>query len=110
MDGDGGRASALDYLRRHANEGRFDAHAGTGRAVHSFHAALHFSGGNRRLAAAQAGGGQPARWRWERREEARREGGLERLSLEMIVAGAMIVSLMFYALLGGADYGGGVWD
>ena len=28
----------------------------------------------------------------------------------MIVAGAMIVSLMFYALLGGADYGGGVWD
>jgi cytochrome bd ubiquinol oxidase subunit II len=32
------------------------------------------------------------------------------LSLEMIVAGAMIVSLMFYALLGGADYGGGVWD
>jgi cytochrome d ubiquinol oxidase subunit II len=32
------------------------------------------------------------------------------LSLEVIVAGAMIVSLMFYALLGGADYGGGVWD
>ena len=32
------------------------------------------------------------------------------MSLEMIVAGAMIVSLMFYALLGGADYGGGVWD
>lgn len=32
------------------------------------------------------------------------------MSLEMIVAGAMIVSLTFYALLGGADYGGGVWD
>lgn len=32
------------------------------------------------------------------------------MSLETIVAGAMIVSLMFYALLGGADYGGGVWD
>jgi cytochrome d ubiquinol oxidase subunit II len=32
------------------------------------------------------------------------------LSLELIIAGAMIVSLTFYALLGGADYGGGVWD
>jgi cytochrome d ubiquinol oxidase subunit II len=32
------------------------------------------------------------------------------VSLEVIVAGAMIVSLTFYALLGGADYGGGVWD
>ncbi|HEV2911760.1 MAG TPA: cytochrome d ubiquinol oxidase subunit II [Pyrinomonadaceae bacterium] len=30
--------------------------------------------------------------------------------LELIAAGAMIVSLTFYALLGGADYGGGVWD
>jgi cytochrome d ubiquinol oxidase subunit II len=32
------------------------------------------------------------------------------LSLETIIAGAIIVSLTFYALLGGADYGGGVWD
>jgi cytochrome bd ubiquinol oxidase subunit II len=32
------------------------------------------------------------------------------LSLELLVAGAMIVALTFYALLGGADYGGGVWD
>lgn len=32
------------------------------------------------------------------------------MSLELIAAGAMIVSLTFYALLGGADYGGGVWD
>src|ERR1044071_6008281 len=32
------------------------------------------------------------------------------LSLELLAAGAMVVSLMFYALLGGADYGGGVWD
>ncbi|MGB7924258.1 MAG: cytochrome d ubiquinol oxidase subunit II [Pyrinomonadaceae bacterium] len=32
------------------------------------------------------------------------------MSLELIAAGAMIVSLMFYALLGGADYGGGIWD
>lgn len=30
--------------------------------------------------------------------------------LEMIVAGAMVVALTFFALLGGADYGGGVWD
>jgi cytochrome bd ubiquinol oxidase subunit II len=32
------------------------------------------------------------------------------LPLEIIIAGAMIVSLVLYALLGGADYGGGVWD
>lgn len=32
------------------------------------------------------------------------------LSLETVAAGAMIVALNFYALLGGADYGGGVWD
>jgi cytochrome d ubiquinol oxidase subunit II len=32
------------------------------------------------------------------------------MPLETIVAGIMIVSLIFYALLAGADYGGGVWD
>ena len=32
------------------------------------------------------------------------------MSLELLLAGAMLVSLSFYALLGGADYGGGVWD
>jgi cytochrome d ubiquinol oxidase subunit II len=31
-------------------------------------------------------------------------------SLETILAGAMMVSLTFYALMGGADFGGGVWD
>lgn len=28
----------------------------------------------------------------------------------MIIAGVMVASLVLYALLGGADYGGGVWD
>ena len=32
------------------------------------------------------------------------------MTLETITAGVMIISLVFYALLGGADYGGGVWD
>lgn len=32
------------------------------------------------------------------------------LSYETILAGVMMVSLTFYALMGGADYGGGVWD
>ena len=31
-------------------------------------------------------------------------------SLELLLCGVMIVSLTFYALLAGADYGGGVWD
>ena len=32
------------------------------------------------------------------------------MPLETIIAGMMIASLVLYALLGGADYGGGVWD
>jgi cytochrome d ubiquinol oxidase subunit II len=32
------------------------------------------------------------------------------LPLETIIAGIMLVSLIFYVLLAGADYGGGVWD
>jgi cytochrome d ubiquinol oxidase subunit II len=31
-------------------------------------------------------------------------------SPEVLVAGVMLLSLTFYALMGGADYGGGVWD
>jgi cytochrome d ubiquinol oxidase subunit II len=29
---------------------------------------------------------------------------------EVLLAGVLLVSLTFYALMGGADYGGGVWD
>ncbi len=32
------------------------------------------------------------------------------LSIEVILAGAMMASLTLYVLLGGADFGGGVWD
>jgi cytochrome d ubiquinol oxidase subunit II len=32
------------------------------------------------------------------------------LPLETIIAGIMLISLILYALLAGADYGGGVWD
>jgi cytochrome d ubiquinol oxidase subunit II len=32
------------------------------------------------------------------------------LPLETIIAGVMVGALVLYALLGGADYGGGVWD
>ena len=32
------------------------------------------------------------------------------MTLETIIAGVMVASLVLYALLGGADYGGGVWD
>ncbi|HJT67959.1 MAG TPA: cytochrome d ubiquinol oxidase subunit II [Pyrinomonadaceae bacterium] len=32
------------------------------------------------------------------------------MPLEVIVAGVMVAALVLYALLGGADYGGGVWD
>ena len=32
------------------------------------------------------------------------------MTLEIIIAGVMVAALILYALLGGADYGGGVWD
>jgi cytochrome d ubiquinol oxidase subunit II len=32
------------------------------------------------------------------------------LPLEIVIASVMIAALVLYALLGGADYGGGVWD
>ncbi|HEX5887418.1 MAG TPA: cytochrome d ubiquinol oxidase subunit II [Pyrinomonadaceae bacterium] len=32
------------------------------------------------------------------------------MALETIIGGVMVASLVLYALLGGADYGGGVWD
>ncbi len=32
------------------------------------------------------------------------------MSLDLIMAGVILASLMFYALSGGADYGGGMWD
>ncbi len=32
------------------------------------------------------------------------------MSLEVLVAGFLVAALTIYALLGGADYGGGVWD
>ena len=32
------------------------------------------------------------------------------MSLEFLLGGAILASLLFYAMLGGADYGGGVWD
>lgn len=32
------------------------------------------------------------------------------MPLSVLLAGALVVALTFYAVLGGADYGGGVWD
>ena len=32
------------------------------------------------------------------------------LTLELCIAGVMLISLIIYMLTGGADFGGGVWD
>lgn len=32
------------------------------------------------------------------------------MTLEVAIAGILIISLTFYVLMGGADYGAGVWD
>src|SRR5207249_2247002 len=46
------------------------------------------------------------------RHERRRSGSGRRrmLTLATILAGVMVIALTFYALLAGADFGGGVWD
>ena len=31
-------------------------------------------------------------------------------SLEICIAGVMLISLILYMLTGGADFGGGIWD
>ena len=32
------------------------------------------------------------------------------LTLELCIAGVMLISLIIYMLTGGADFGGGIWD
>src|SRR5689334_11894535 len=98
MDRHRGRASAVDHPGGAPDERRGDADAGADRAIPAVHRAVSVPRCRRRVADLE-----PDRAR-------HRPRGGARMSAALWVAAATLVALNAYALMGGADYGGGVWD
>src|SRR5690348_15560429 len=106
VDGHGAGAAAVGDLRRAADVGRRHTHARPCRAISHVHATVLLPRGDRGLAAVST---NPAE---------SRDAGAERLhgvreryvTLADLLAGVIFLALNAYALLGGADFGGGVWD
>src|SRR2546428_94652 len=92
---DGSGSPALGDLRGPEDRGRRHADAGAHRAVSHVHPAVLLSGCDRELALVPS-------------DHPQSPG--HRMSLAELVAGIIVVALNAYALLGGADFGGGVWD
>src|SRR3989441_843781 len=90
----GSGSPALGDLRGPEDRGRCHADAGADRAVSHVHAAVLLPGRDRGLAAVPSNHSKSAG---------------HRMSLAELVAGIIVVALNAYALLGGADFGGGVW-
>src|SRR5262245_27723067 len=112
MGCDGSRSSTVDHSGRDENGGYGNADARFVIPIHRLYDDLHFPGGNRVTASCpavqieseiydspQLGGGFACS-----------EDGGTVLSLEILAAGSIVVALNLYMLMGGADYGGGVWD
>src|SRR5206468_11118218 len=91
---DGSGSPALGDLRGPEDRGRRHADAGAHRAVSHVHPAVLLSGCDRELALVPS-------------DHPQSPG--HRMSLAELVAGIIVVALNAYALLGGADFGGGVW-
>src|SRR5882672_10320621 len=113
LDGDRAGSAAVGDLRRSEDPGRRHPDAGAGRAVRQLHAALLLPGRDRRLAVVpayhpQSGGTGMARVLYAGRREA--GCGRRGVSLADLLAGVIFVALNAYVVLGGADFGGGVWD
>src|SRR6266566_1659688 len=94
LDGDGAGPAAVGDLRRAQDRGRRHADAGPDRALPHVHAALLFPGCDRRVAPVPA---YPA------------ESGEPGVTLADLLAGVIFAALNAYAVLAGADFGGGVW-
>src|SRR3989441_7483964 len=114
--GDGYRARppAVGDLRRLEDAGRRHADAGVGRAVCHLHSALLLPRRDCRLAPVpthhpQSGGAGVAGILHAARERGAGSGE-QHVTLADILAGIVFVALNAYAVLGGADFGGGVWD
>src|SRR6267378_254934 len=95
LDGHGAGPPALDHFRRSEDCRCGDAHAGSHRAVRHDHAAVLRAGRDRGCAALPAN---------------RAESADVMPSLPDTLAGVILAALTAYVLLGGADFGGGVWD
>src|SRR4029077_8300041 len=107
VDGHGAGPPAMGDLRRPADVGRGDTHARPRRAISHVHAPVRLPRGDRGLAPVST---NPAE---------SHDAGVERflyavggryVTLADLLAGVIFLALNAYALLGGADFGGGVWD
>src|SRR5467141_1505886 len=113
VDGHRAGPTAMGDLRRLEDRGCGHPDAGAGRAICHFHSALLLPGRDRRLAVVpahhpQSGGTGMARVLYAGRREA--GCGRRGVSLSDLLAGVIFVALNAYVVLGGADFGGGVWD
>ena len=97
LDGDRTRPPALDRAGRHAHGGCGDADAGPGRLADRNRRHLPAADGRRGRADAAHGDRDAA------------EGAAD-MDPALLLGGVVVVALTAYALMGGADYGGGVWD
>src|SRR5207249_3763555 len=113
LDGHRAGPAAMGDLRSAQDRRRSDPDAGADGPVPHLHAALLLSGRDRRLALVPAhhpqsrGSGMAGVL-----YAGRRDAGCGRrvVTLADLLAGVIFVALNAYAVLGGADFGGGVWD
>src|SRR6266498_977672 len=112
VDGDRAGPAAVGDLRRDQDRGRSDSDARAGGSVPHLHAALLFPRRDRRLAPVPADHPQSGHTGMARVLHAgKRDAGCgRRVTLAILLAGVIFVALNAYAVLGGADFGGGVWD
>src|SRR3989442_2784418 len=106
VDGNRAGPAAVGDLRGSEDPRRGHPDAGAGRAVRHLHAAVLLPGSDRRVAPVpahrpQSGGTGMARVL---------HVGRRVVTLADWLAGVIFVTLNAYAVLGGADFGGGVWD
>src|SRR2546430_1713684 len=106
MDGDGAGSSAVGDLWGLEDARRGHADARPGRPVLDLHAAVLLPGRDRVLAPVPADTAQP---RGSGVAGVLHAAGCS-VTLADLLAGVIFVALNAYALLGGADFGGGVWD
>src|SRR3989454_574318 len=106
VDGDRAGPPAVGDLRRPAHRRRGDADARAHRPLPRVYAAVLLPRRDRGVAALPADRSQPARHRVVAVLYA---PGSVSMTLADALAGVVVVALNCYAVLGGADFGGGVW-
>src|SRR2546426_1254894 len=106
VDGHRAGPAAVGDLRGSEDPRRGHPDAGAGRAVRHLHAAVLLPGSDRRVAPVPAHRPQPGGTGMARVLHV----GRRVVTLADWLAGVIFVALNAYAVLGGADFGGGVWD